>query len=44
MVGTDNIVKTFLWIAKGVSHGLIETLNKQNNLKKPEYFLRNSDN
>ena len=44
MLGTDNILKTFLWIAKGVAHGLIETLNKRNNLKKQEYFLKNSDN
>ena len=44
MLGTDNILKTFLWIAKGVFHGLIETLNKRNNLKTQEYFLRNSDN
>ncbi len=44
MIGSDNILKTFLWITKGVSHGLIETLNKRNNLKKQEYFLRNSDN
>ena len=44
MVSTDNISKTFLWISRGIYHGLIETLNKRNNLKKQEYFLKNTPN
>ena len=44
MVSTRNSLKTFLWISKGIYHGLIETLNKKSNLKKQEYFLNNSIN
>lgn len=44
ILSSDNISKTFLWISKGIYHGLIETFNKRNNLKKQEYFLKNSVN
>ncbi len=42
VIGTDNIPKTFVWIFKGIMHGLIESLKKQNNLKRQEYLIKYS--